>query len=131
MYVLVPFFHVLQTFLYVFIVSFSFGLLFGEHGLIGQEKFAQYLITIKYAESFVTSLIGLILNCASSAIITGAYVNGAISFGSMVAGLVSNAGVGLAVLFKNTKEIKRNLFILISLYLIGSITGLIITFIMG
>lgn len=131
MYLGVPLFHALQTFLYVFAVTFIFGIFFGEEGLIGEQKFAEYLASIRYAESFITALIGLIPNCASSAILTSAYVSGGISFGSLVAGLISNAGVGLAVLFKNTKEIKRNLFILITLYLLGSITGLFITLIAG
>ncbi|MBR2336330.1 MAG: arsenic efflux protein [Clostridia bacterium] len=131
MYVTVPLFHALQTFLYVFAVTFFFGIFFSENGLIGEEKFAGYLSSVKYAESFITALIGLIPNCASSAIITGAYVSGGISFGSLVAGLISNAGIGLAVLFKNTKEIKRNLFILITLYLIGAFTGLFITVVLS
>ncbi|MBQ7372940.1 MAG: arsenic efflux protein [Clostridia bacterium] len=131
MYVLVPLFHALQTFLYVFAVTFLFGIFFGEHGIIGEEKFAVYLSSVKYTESFITALIGLIPNCASSAIITGAYVSGGISFGSLVAGLISNAGVGLAVLFKNVKEIKRNLFILFTLYFIGAFTGLFITLVSG
>lgn len=131
MYVLVPLFHALQTFLYVFAVTFFFGIFFGEDGLIGAEKFAKYLSSIKYAESFIAALIGLIPNCASSAILTSVYVSGGISFGSLVAGLISNAGVGLAVLFKNTKEVKRNLFVLLTLYLIGSFTGLIVTLFMG
>ena len=129
MYVFVPLFHALQTFLYVFAVTFVFGIFFGEHGLIVEEKFAQYLSSVQYAESFITALVGLIPNCASSAIISGAYVSGAISFGGLVAGLIANAGVGLAVLFKNTKEIKRNLFVLILLYLIGAFTGLFVTFV--
>ena len=128
-YVLVPFKHSVQTFLFVFVITFAFGILFGEEGVIGAEKFSAYLSSVKYAESFITALIGLIPNCASSAIITGVYVSGGISFGSLVAGLISNAGVGLAVLFKNTKEIKRNLFILFTLYFLGAFTGLFITLI--
>ena len=104
-----------------------FGALFGEHGLIGEERFSEYLSSIKFAESFITALIGLIPNCASSAILTSVYISGGISFGSLVAGLISNAGIGLAVLFKNTKEIKRNVIILVTLYLLGSLTGLLIT----
>ena len=127
MYVLVPLFHALQTFLYVFAVTFLFGALFGEHGLVGEERFSEYLSSIKFAESFITALIGLIPNCASSAILTSVYISGGISFGSLVAGLISNAGIGLAVLFKNTKEIKRNVIILVTLYLLGSLTGLLIT----
>ncbi|MBR2384026.1 MAG: arsenic efflux protein [Clostridia bacterium] len=125
-YVVYPILHSFQTFLYVFAIVFAFGILFGEHGLIGEEEFARYLSSVKYTESFIVSLLGLIPSCASSAIITSLFVSGGISFGSLVAGLISNAGVGLAVLLKNTKEIKRNLFILITLYLIGSFSGLFI-----
>ena len=128
-YVVYPLLHSLQTFLYVFVVMFSFGILFGEHGLVGEKEFAGYLSSVKYAESFIVSLIGLIPNCASSAIITSLYVSGGISFGSLIAGLISNAGVGFAILLKNTKEIKRNLFILITLYLIGAFSGLFINII--
>lgn len=131
MYLLVPLFHALQTFIFVFLVTFVFGIFFSEHGLVGEDAVKEYLSTIKYAESFITALIGLIPNCASSAIITGAYVSGGITFGGLVAGLISNAGVGIAVLFKNTKEVKRNLFILIVLYLIGAIAGFFITLICG
>ena len=130
-YLLTPFLHSLQTFVFVFLVTFVFGIFFGEHGLIGEDAFANYLSSVKYAESFIVALVGLIPNCASSAIITGAYVSGGISFGSLVAGLISNAGVGLAVLFKNLKETKRNLFVLIVLYLIGAFSGLFITLISG
>ncbi len=125
-YAVYPLIHAIQTFLYVFVIMLAFGIFFGEHGLIDEEEFYRYLSSVKYTESFIVSLIGLIPSCASSAIITGLYVSGGISFGSLVAGLISNAGVGLAVLFKNTKEIKRNLFILITLYLIGAFSGLMI-----
>lgn len=128
MYIGVPLFHSVQTFLYMFAVTFVFGIFFGEEGLVGQEKFAELLSGAKYFEGFICALIGLIPNCASSAILTGAYVSGGITFAGLLAGLISNAGVGLAVLFKNTKEVKRNLFILITLYLIGSLAGLITAF---
>lgn len=128
-YVLIPLLHAFQTFLYVFAVTFVFGIFFGEEGLIGEEKFTEFLSASKYFGPFVSALVGLIPNCASSAVITSAYISGGISFGSMFSGLVSNAGVGLAVLFKNTSKLKRNLLILSSLYLIGSLSGLIINLI--
>lgn len=130
-YFAVPFLHSLQTFLYVFAVTFVFGLFFGEGGIIGAEKFEAYLSATKYFEPFLTAAIGLIPNCASSAIITTAYINGAISFGSMLGGLISNAGVGLAVLFRNTGKIKRNLLILLTLYLAGAIVGLAVSAVFG
>ena len=130
-YVAYPLLHSIQTFLYVFCIVFLFGILFGEHGFIGEDDFARFVSTSRYADSFIVSLIGLIPSCASSAIITSLYVSGGISFGALVAGLVSNAGVGLAILLKNTKEIKRNLFILITLYLVGSFSGLFINIIVN
>lgn len=126
-YLLIPLIHSLQTFAYVLAVTLVFGVLFADNGLIGADKLSAFLDSSKYFAPFITSLIGLIPNCASSAVITSAYVRGAISFGAMTAGLISNAGVGLAILFKNTRKTKRNLFIMFTLYLIGSICGIIIS----
>lgn len=126
-FLLIPLLHSLQTFAYVFVVMLAFGVLFAEGGLIGAERLSAFLESSKYFAPLVTALIGLIPNCASSAVITSAYVGGAISFGAMTAGLISNAGVGLAILFKNTGKTKRNLLIAAGLYLIGAITGIIIS----
>lgn len=126
-YLLIPLIHSLQTFAYVLAVTLVFGILFADNGLIGADKLSAFLDSSKYFAPFITSLIGLIPNCASSAVITSAYVRGAISFGAMTAGLISNAGVGLAILFKNTRKTKRNLLIMLTLYLIGSICGIIIS----
>ncbi len=127
-YLLIPLIHSLQTFAYVLAVTLVFGILFADNGLIGADKLSAFLDSSKYFAPFITSLIGLIPNCASSAVITSAYVRRAISFGAMTAGLISNAGVGLAILFKNTRKTKRNLLIMLTLYLIGSICGIIISF---
>ena len=126
-YIVVPLNHAVQTFGYVFAVTLVFGLLFAENGFIGTEKLAVFLENSKFLAPFVTSLVGLIPNCASSAVITSAFVSGAISFGAMTAGLVSNAGVGLAILFRNTKRTKRNLLLALTLYLIGAVSGIIIS----
>jgi hypothetical protein len=51
-------------------------------------------------------------------------------FGSCVAGLCTNAGLGLVVLLKNTKQIKRNILIVITLYAIAVVVGIAINAIM-
>ena len=127
-YILIPLYHALQTFLFVFAVTLVFGLLFGDGGLVGEEAFNDYLKTNRVFEPFLAALVGLIPNCASSAVLTSAYVKGIISFGSLLGGLCANAGVGLAILFRNGNKIKRNIIILIALYLIGSVIGLIFHF---
>ena len=44
----------------------------------------------------------------------------------LIGGLLTGCGIGLLVLFKVNKNKKENIIILISLYLIGSIIGLLI-----
>ena len=44
----------------------------------------------------------------------------------MISGLLVSAGVGLAVLFKTNKGIKKNLEIVGLLYIIGVVAGILI-----
>lgn len=76
----------------------------------------------------VSSLIGLIPNCASSVIITNMYLKNVINVGTMIAGLLVNAGVGLVVLFKTNKKIKENIAIICLLYIVGVISGIVLEF---
>lgn len=72
----------------------------------------------------------MIPNCASSTILTTAYLNNGILFGSFVGGLCCNAGLGLVVLLKNTKKIKRNLMIIAVLYVVAVVSGIVINAVM-
>lgn len=115
LYLLNPLLHSLLIAFYLLIVNLIFGFVIAQ---VGEETIASAMIGGVYFQPFITSLIGLIPNCASSAIITGTYIHGGITFGSCVAGLCANAGLGLVVLFKNTKRIKRNIMFVLTLYLI-------------
>ena len=53
------------------------------------------------------------------------YLQNVISLGSMISGLLTGAGVGLAVLFRTNNKIKENIVILVLLYSIGVISGII------
>src|SRR5574344_164715 len=61
---------------------------------------------------FITSLIGLIPNCGASVMITELYLNGAISLGSLIGGLLTGSGIALVILFKSNKDLKENITIL-------------------
>lgn len=117
-----PLIHTLKIALYLLIVNLVFGFVIDA---VGEQEIADYMKMIggAYFQPFITSLVGLIPNCASSAIITGTYINHGIMFGSCAAGLCANAGLGLVVLFKNTKKIKRNILFILTLYLISSAVG--------
>ena len=93
---------------------------------IGEESLADYLLKDSVFQPFVASLIGLIPNCAASVLLAESYLSGVLNFGSLVAGLVSGAGVGMLLLFKRNKNIKENIFIVFLLYSLGVISGLIL-----
>lgn len=121
-----PLLHTLQIAFYILVVNLVFAFVIDA---VGEDKIAESMIGGTYFQPFITSVIGLIPNCASSAVITATYINGGITFGSCVAGLCANAGLGLVVLFKNTKKLKRNILFTLTLYLISVVVGILVNLI--
>lgn len=117
------FIHSIKIFLYVFIFTFVFSLVLE---FSGAEKFSGILLNNTPFQPFFASLLGLFPNCASSVILTQAYLEGIISFGSLVGGLSSGAGVGLVILFKKNKNLKQNILIVLLLLFIGTVSGIIL-----
>ena len=122
-YVLHPLKHSLKICLYILIVNVLIGTL--VH-FVGEEKIASFLSATTWAQPVLSALVGLIPNCASSVVITQLYVMDALTLGAAVAGLSVNAGIAVAVLFKQNKNQKQNLFIVSSLFLISVIAGYVI-----
>lgn len=120
-YFLSPLLHALKIALYLLIINLVFGFVIAE---VGEETITSAMIGGAYIQPLITALIGLIPNCASSVILTGSYINGGILFGSFVGGLCSNAGLGLVVLLKNTKKTKRNVLLILAIYVIAVAAGL-------
>lgn len=75
---------------------------------------------------FLASLIGLFPNCAASVVITELYFNQVLSFSSLIAGLLTGSGVALLVLFRSNHNWKENVGILLLIYLIGSVSGVLL-----
>lgn len=115
--------HTLNIFIYIIIISFVINIV--VH-FIGEENIANLLLNKPIIGPAISALIGLIPNCAASVIITNMYLEKVISLGSMISGLLTGAGVGLAVLFKTNKNIKENIKIIGILYFIGFISGIVI-----
>lgn len=115
--------HTLQIFVFLFVISLA---LEAVMHLAGEELLSKVLMQNSILQPALSALIGLIPNCAPSVILTNLYVNGSLSFGSVVAGLSTGAGMGLVVLFKVNKNLKQNLAIVGVLYAIGALSGMII-----
>ena len=91
---------------------------------LGVEQLARILGRDTLLQPFLAALLGLIPNCASSVLVTELYLAGGLSFGSAVAGLSAGAGVGLAVLFRSNRPMKKNFKILLLLYGIAAGFGI-------
>ena len=115
--------HTINIFIFIIIITFIINT---AVYLIGEENIASLLLNQKILGPIVASLIGLIPNCAASVILTNMYLENVISAASMISGLLTGAGVGLAVLFKTNKNIKENIKIVFMVYFIGAISGIIL-----
>lgn len=119
--------HTLNTILFILIISFILNLLMG---IIGEENLSKIFLKNSIFGPFVSGIIGLIPNCGASVMITELYLNGVISFGSAIAGLLAGSGVAILLLFKENKNLKENLRVLGLIYGIGVISGIVIEIIM-
>lgn len=120
--------HTLKTVAFLLIVTFILNIVF-EY--VGEQFLSKLFFKNTFISPFISSLIGLIPNCGSSIMIAELYLNGTLSFGATIAGLLTGSGVAILVLFKSNKNIKENIKILATIYLIGSIIGILIDFIIS
>lgn len=117
-----PLLHSLEIFIYVLIINIIFSVIIYY---IGEDKIIAFLTSNKYIAPLFSVIIGAIPNCASSIIISELYILGGLGFGAALGGLCMNAGLGFIYLFKDTKNIKRNLLIFLTMFIISIITAYI------
>ena len=94
---------------------------------VGEDAIAGVFNDVPVLGEAAAALVGLIPNCAASVIITELYLQGILSAGAMMSGLLVSAGVGLVVLFRmNKHRPAENIRITAVLYIAGLIWGLLI-----
>lgn len=100
-------------------------------GMIGMERLSGSVLNRPFIGEILLALVGLIPNCSVSVVITESYLSGLIGLGGLFAGLLSNAGIGLLVLFRTNKNLKENLVITSTLYGLSAAAGIVITLVSG
>ena len=119
---LYPLLHVLQVGGFILLVNFVLGVIIHA---VGEDTFASFMQSNRFAQLFISAAIGLIPNCASSVVITQTFLSGSIAFGSCAAGLCANAGMGFVVLLRNVGQWKRNLWMILFCYAVSVCIGLL------
>jgi len=110
--------HTINIFLFILVLTLILNYLLNIFNI---EKFS--VNGIHWYLPLITSILGLIPNCAISVGLVLLFIKGAISFGALISGLMTNGGIGLLVLLKNNKNKKDTVLILTLLVLIGFFVG--------
>ena len=120
-YLLYPFVHMLKVGAFIFLVNFVLGFIIEW---VGEDKLSAFMDRNLLLQPVIGCAIGLIPNCASSVVITETFLSGAITFGTCVAGLCTNAGMGFVVLLRNVRQWKRNLLLIAVCYAASVLIGI-------
>lgn len=115
--------HTVKIFVYILLFCLVLNIAIG---MIGRDTLANVFTGTPVVGEMIAALVGLIPNCASSVVITQLYLDEIISAGSMMAGLLVNAGVGILVLCRLNRDKKQNASIVATLYGLGAFWGIII-----
>lgn len=93
--------------------------------LVGEDSLRALLSDMGVLGHFVCALLGLVPNCAVSVLLTQFYLEGYLSAGTMLAGLLPGAGVGMLVLCRMNRPKKQTAMLLLLLFLTGVLFGLL------
>lgn len=114
--------HTAKIGLFVLIATFLLGLVIE---LVGEDNIGLFVRDLPVVGVLLSTLVGVIPNCAASVILSRLYLSGAISLGALLSGLLVGAGAGWLVLFRTGRNLKKNLLILLFLYVLSVGVGLV------
>lgn len=110
----------ISLFIFFFSLVVNAAFMFG-----GKETINDALTAMPILSKFIAALVGLIPSCYPSVLLTQLYLAHTISLGTMIAGTLSNAGLGFLVLYRVNVNKDENLRILALLYGLGVAFGII------
>ncbi len=114
----------LKIFGFIFITTFVLNLLVHE---ISEETLSKALLTNSIWQPIFASFFGLIPNCVASVVLTQLYVANQVSFASLIAGLITNAGLGIVVLIRYGNNKKQTLKVIGWLVITAWIVGIVLS----
>lgn len=114
--------HTLSIALFILVVTLALNT--AIH-FIGEDTLRSLILNKPVIGPIISGVVGLIPNCAASVIITELYLEGAMTTGAMLAGLLAGSGVGLLVLFRVNRPMKDNFVLLITLYAAAIVIGIV------
>lgn len=115
--------HTVQVVVFIFVITLVLNAVIET---AGEDALADFMEINPVLSVFAASLVGLIPNCAASIVIADLYIEGVLGAGSMFAGLLVSAGVGLLVLLRANRPMKQNIIIIVALYGMGVCWGFLI-----
>lgn len=119
-----PLKHTFNIFIFILLITVILNFVlavYAEHSVLHL-----LLGKVKVLEPIITAFVGLIPNCAVSIALTMLLIKGSISFGAVMSGLLSNAGLGMLVLCRHNENYKDTLKIISILLCISIVSGLLI-----
>ena len=108
--------------IFVFIVVISGAIELCMHWF-GEDSLCTLRLNRPFFGELAAGALGLIPNCAVSVAGAKLYLAGAMSPGALMASSFTSSGLGLLVLFRTNRNIRENLAILATVYLVGVILG--------
>ncbi|MCI8566170.1 MAG: arsenic efflux protein [Lachnospiraceae bacterium] len=93
---------------------------------MGEDSLAAFMQGRPFVSVLLTAAAGLIPNCAPSVIMTKLYLEGALSLGAAMAGLLAGSGTGLLILLRMNRNRRENAAIAGIIYGAGAVTGILL-----
>lgn len=109
-YFLHPLSHAAKIFVYVLFINLALG--FAIY-FIGEENIEEFMNKSAPLQPLIASLVGLIPNCGSSILIAQAFNENILSFAALIAGLSANSGIGILLLLRSKKNLKKALIVIL------------------
>lgn len=116
--------HTLNIFIFILLTNIAFTLVING---IGEDNVAELLKTNWILQPIIAGVIGFIPNCAGSVILTQLFVSGGLSFGALLTGLTTSAGVGTIALIRYNENKKDSFKILAISYVVALAVGYLVS----